>query len=194
MYAFAYLSVFTQQFWLVIIISTFILSFFLHRIFKFEQKKDNLSHSFVDIICFTLLSLCCREINAMKANCAGKMLIIIILCWGFLISCSYNAILTSELSVPKVSTPIKSFEDLLHSQEYNLILRNIGSTYDYFSTAPDNSTGTFVRFIEFFLRDIGLSQLTSSHFIRNHGAKNVKKENYWQKNCQNCVVFCQNQN
>jgi len=138
----AYMNVFNKTFWIVLIASTVVLSFFLHRILKMEQRKDTQRQSsFVDVVCFTILSLCCREINAMKANCAGKMLIIIILCWAFLISSAYNAILTSELSVPKVSPPIKSFEDLLESKDYHLVLRKIGSTYDYFKTAPEHSTG-----------------------------------------------------
>jgi hypothetical protein len=58
-----------------------------------------------------------------------------------LISCSYNAILTSSLAVSTVSPPIKSFRDLLESQEYNLVLKRSGLTANYFKTAPENTTG-----------------------------------------------------
>jgi hypothetical protein len=64
-----------------------------------------------------------------------------ILFWGFLISCSYNTILTSSLAVSNVSPPIRSFRDLLESQEYTLILESSSVTTDYFSLAPEHSTG-----------------------------------------------------
>ena len=138
----AYLSVFTKQFWLVLIITALVLSIMLYCFLKLEPKKKMLPcHSFSDAVCFTLLSLCCREIVAMKANCSGRILILIILCWGFLISCSYNAILISSLAVSNVSPPIKSLKDLLESKDYNLVLRSSGSTTDYFKTSPENSTG-----------------------------------------------------
>ena len=141
---YAYLSVFTDQFWLVLIITTIVLSTMLYYILKLEPKRSKLCyHSFLEALCFTVLSLCCREIVAMKANCSGKILILIILCWGFLISCSYNAILISSLAVSNVSPPIKSFRDLLESQDYNLVLNSSGLIADHFKTAPDNSTGKF---------------------------------------------------
>jgi hypothetical protein len=140
----AYLSVFNNQFWFVLIITTIVLSFMLYFFLKFQSKKDMLHcHSFSDAVCFTVLSLCCREIVAMKANSSGRILILIILCWGFLISCSYNAILISSLAVSNVSPPIKSFRDLLESQDYNLVLNSSGLIADHFKTAPDNSTGKF---------------------------------------------------
>ena len=138
----AYLSVFTDQFWLVLIITTFVLAIMLYCILKLEPKTDMLQcHSFGDAACFTVLSLCCREIVAMKASCSGRILILIILCWGFLISSSYNAILTSSLAISNVSPPINSFRELLESKYYNLVLRNSGSTTDYFKASPDNSIG-----------------------------------------------------
>jgi hypothetical protein len=143
----AYLSVFTDQFWLVLIITTIVLSTMLYYILKLEPKRSKLCyHSFLEALCFTVLSLCSREIVAMKADCSGKILILIILCWGFLISCSYNAILTSSLAVSNVSPPIKSLRDLLESQEYTLILRNSGSVADYFKMAPDKSTGKIITY------------------------------------------------
>ncbi len=150
----AYLSVFTNQFWLVLTITTFVLSIMLFCFLKLEPKKENMlpSHSFSDAVCFTVLSLCCREIVAMKANCSGRILILIILCWGFLISCAYNAILTSSLAVSDVSPPIKSFRDLLESQDYNLVLKSsIDSRQtNHFKEAPENSTGkVFLRHSSF---------------------------------------------
>jgi hypothetical protein len=140
----AYLSVFTNQFWLVLIITTIVLSIMLYYFLKVEPKTDMLPcHSFSDAVCFTLLSLCCREIVAMKANCSGRILILIILCWGFLISCSYNAILISSLAVSNVSPPIKSLKDLLESKDYNLVLKSNGLANKYFKDSPENSTGKF---------------------------------------------------
>ena len=151
----AYLSVFTDQFWLVLIITTIVLSTMLYYILKLEPKRSKLCyHSFLEALCFTVLSLCCREIVAMKANCSGKILNLIILCWGFLISCAYNAILTSSLAVSDVSPPIKSFRDLLESQDYNLVLKSsIDSRQtNHFKEAPENSTGkVFLRHSSFCL-------------------------------------------
>jgi hypothetical protein len=138
----AYLSVFADQFWMALIFTAFILAVMLYYILKLEPKTDTQQcHSFLDTACFTVLSLCCHEIVAMKANCSGRILILMILFWGFLISCSYNAILTSSLAVSNVSPPIKSLRDLLESQEYTLILENGTVTTDYFRLAPENSTG-----------------------------------------------------
>jgi hypothetical protein len=141
---YAYLSVFTEQFWLVLIISTLVLSILLYYTLKIELKRDlQQCHSFLEAVCFTVLSLCCREIVALKAKFSGRILILMILCWGFLIFCSYNAILTSSLAVSNVSPPIKSLTDLLESQEYNIIFRNSGSLVDYFRNAPQKSTGRY---------------------------------------------------
>jgi hypothetical protein len=159
---YAYLSVFTEQFWLVLIISTLVLSILLYYTLKIELKRDlQECHSFLEAVCFTVLSLCCREIVAMKAKFSGRILILIILCWGFLLSCAYNAILTSSISITNVSPPIKSLKDLLESQEYTLIFRNGGSTADYFRNAPEKSTGRYlkekhVHFSQIFTRTIML--------------------------------------
>jgi hypothetical protein len=138
----SYIAVFTDQFWLVLFISALVLSSMLYWILKCGSKsKNNLNNSFSEAICFTLLSLGCRELTALKASCSGKILILIILCWGFLISCSYNAILTSTLAVSKITPTIRSLDDLLNSKEYNLVLRRAGSTTDYFKNAPNDTTG-----------------------------------------------------
>ena len=91
-------------------------------------------------ISFTMLSLFCREIFVLHANWSGKFLFLVVLFWGFLISISYNAILTSVLTY---STPkfIGSLEEILISPDYTILFRASGTTRGYFENAPDNSTG-----------------------------------------------------
>ena len=80
----------------------------------------------------------------MKACLSGRILIVFILGWGFLISSAYNAILTSVLAVSKV-TPLLSFEDLLHSDTYTFLLRSSGATNDYFKNAEKTGTCKIVN-------------------------------------------------
>jgi hypothetical protein len=78
-----------------------------------------------------------------KLGLSGRILTLIILCWGFLVCCSYNAILTSVLAVAKEPTPIRNFEELLHSKRYTPLLRSNGAVKRYFENSPASSTGVY---------------------------------------------------
>ena len=91
---------------------------------------------------FTITSIIGREITAIQTSKSSRILMIFILCWGFIISCAYNAVLTSNLAVSKI-TPILSFEDLLNSDKFSLVLNKYGAATEYFRTANDNETGKY---------------------------------------------------
>jgi hypothetical protein len=78
---------------------------------------------------------------------SGKFLFLTVLFWGFLISVSYNAILTSVMATSRMSPPITSLEEMLQSPDYTLALRPSGSVRDFFQSAPNNTLGT-VLFIQ----------------------------------------------
>jgi hypothetical protein len=131
-----YGKVFAIDFWLVLFISILILSFSLFLILK--NQKNNFDYS-TFALTFPIASICCREINQIKTSWAGKILIVFVLAWGFLISSAYNAILTSELAVTKF-TQILSFEDLLYSDRFTLLLRKNAAITDLFKNAEKNET------------------------------------------------------
>ena len=133
---FSFCKVFAPDFWLVLMASILVLSFSLFLILKY-QRSNLYSSSFA--FTFPMASLCCREINKIDTSWAGKILIVFILGWGFLISSAYNAILTSELAVTKI-TPILNFEDLLNSDRYTLIARNIGQVSEILRNASEHET------------------------------------------------------
>ena len=66
---------------------------------------------------------------------------LVVLFWGFMISVSYNAILTSVLTYSSPPELIENLEEMLHSKEYTLVFRNVGTAWLYFKGAPQNSTG-----------------------------------------------------
>ena len=90
---------------------------------------------------FTMLSLCCRENYVLSGNWSGKILFLVVLCWGFLISVSYNAILTSVLAYSSPPAPFQNLEEVLQSPDYTLVFRTYGAARNYFEKAPKNSTG-----------------------------------------------------
>ena len=141
----AYLSVFTGEFWIVLLTTTIVLSFSLYLMLKYKQK-DGDQWLILTAFCFTLESLCCREYNSLRSNLSGKLLIWTILCWGFLIASAYNAILTSVIAVAKITPPIRSLEDLHTSNEYKLFLSDGGAIMDYFKSAPSNDIGKLKTF------------------------------------------------
>jgi hypothetical protein len=67
-----------------------------------------------------------KTINSLgnPSRWSGKVLMLVVLFWGFVIFCSYNAILTSVLSVAKVSSSVNSLEDLLVSTRFTPIFKN----------------------------------------------------------------------
>ena len=132
----AYVQVFAKQFWLVLFSSTIILAFSLYVALRYSNTCVGASPT---ALMFPIASLCCREISPIKARLSGRILIVFILGWGFLISSAYNAILTSVLAVSKV-TPLLSFEDLLNSETYTFLLRSSGATVDYFKNAENTGT------------------------------------------------------
>ena len=138
----AYLIVFNSEFWLTLFVSTLVLIFFMYWTLRLGSVGDrygtnNLAVAFT----FTVLSLFCRENFPLNTNWSGKIICIAVLLWGFLISTSYNAILTSALATSKPYSLINSLEDLLNSPDYTLIFQVAGSTRDHFRKAPENSTG-----------------------------------------------------
>ena len=117
----AYADAFAIDFWILILLSTLTLSVCLYNILKREKEKRQktfVEHSEVILssTSFVLLSLCCRDISSLKSRCSGKVLMFVILCWGFLICSAFNAVLTSVLTVSKLTVEIRSLEDLLNSE------------------------------------------------------------------------------
>jgi len=98
---------------------------------------------------FTMLSLAGRESCVLEANRSGKILFLVVLFWGFLISVSYNAILTSVLAYSSPPAPIESLEELLRSPDYTLFFRKSSSSRSYFENAPEKSTGKNSFFLSF---------------------------------------------
>ena len=144
--AFAYLLVFSLQFWMTLLISALVLIFVLYWILdndsitnKCKFQYNQLAASFT----FTMLSLFCREIYPLHSKLSGKIICLVVLFWGFLISASYNAILTSALATNRAEAPIDSLEDLLNSADYTLIFGTSGSVRDHFRKAPNGSTGKY---------------------------------------------------
>jgi hypothetical protein len=137
----AYFIVFSLQFWIVLIISAIIITFFIFFILRFDSVDDkHQSNRMAAAFSFTMLSLLCRESCVLDANWSGKILFLVVLLWGFLISVSYNAILTSVLASSRTTPPINSLEELLNSH-YTLVFRFGGSTRDNFKNAPTHSIG-----------------------------------------------------
>ena len=132
----AYVEVFAMDFWLILLSSTVILAFSLYVALKYSNRF--VAASLIAFL-FPVASLCCREISPIKAHLSGRILIVFILGWGFLISSAYNAILTSALAVSHV-TPLMGLEDLLYSDKYSLLLRNSGATFDFFRNAEKTET------------------------------------------------------
>ena len=130
----AYTSVFTNEFWGVILTTTIVLSLSLLYILK--NQKCSIEESVLPFK-FTFTALSGREINPINSTLSGRILIVFILAWGFLICSAYNAILTSELAVSKI-TPLQSLDDLLNSDKYSLLLRETGATPDFFRSANKN--------------------------------------------------------
>jgi hypothetical protein len=77
----------------------------------------------------------------LNASWPGKILFLSVLLWGFLISVSYNSVLTSVLTASRISTPINSLEEMLHSSDYTLVFRTSGAVRDFFQNAPNDTIG-----------------------------------------------------
>ena len=73
----------------------------------------------------------------------GRILIMFILCWGFVICSAYNALLTSVLAVSKIS-PILSLENLLESDKYSLLLKELGPMTEIFRNEHDSQTSNLI--------------------------------------------------
>ena len=136
----AYTGVFSNYFWLVILMSIVVLSISLFfTLQNYKNKSMAISTSFT----FTITSILGREITTFRTSVSSKILMVFILCWGFIISCSYNAVLTSVLAASKI-TPMLSLEDLLNSEKYSLVLYKSGAATEYFKSANDNEIGKYL--------------------------------------------------
>ena len=140
----AYLGVFATNFWIVLIISAAILVICLFLVFKASShgsSNNNNSSSLTTALWYTFLCLCNREVCDVGTKMSGNILKLVILLWGFMVSCSFNAILTSVLSTPNEIELIKNFEDLFNSGKYSPLLKASGSITNYFNESAKESTG-----------------------------------------------------
>jgi hypothetical protein len=141
-----YIVVFSDKFWIALLCSAVILVFFMYWILRLDSVDDKYqSNRLAAAFSFTMLSLVCRESYVLDASWSGKILFLSVLFWGFLISVSYNAILTSVLASSRTSPPINSLEDLLDSPDYTLVLKTSGVVRDFFQNAPNNSIGKMYK-------------------------------------------------
>jgi len=90
---------------------------------------------------FTMLSLVCKESYVLNASWSGKILMLSVLFWGFLLSVSYNAILTSVLAASRTSPPITCLEDMLNSLDHTLVFAKDTAVGELFHSASYNTTG-----------------------------------------------------
>lgn len=138
----SYISVFSDQFWIALLISAFVLALFMFWILlNNSYNNEHKSKCLTTAMTFTMLSLFGREIFSLDTNWSGKIICLVVVVWGFLISVSYNAILTSVLASSTIVPTLDSLEDLLFSRDYTLILKADGSTREYFAKAQENSIG-----------------------------------------------------
>jgi hypothetical protein len=141
----AYFLVFSNHFWIVLIFSIIVVIFCIYFMLKFDSVDDMYqSNRLAAAFSFTMLSLLCKESYVLNASWSGKILILSVLFWGFLISVSYNAILTSVLALSWTSPAITSLEELLHSPDYTLVLRPSGIVRDFFQGAANNTIGKII--------------------------------------------------
>jgi hypothetical protein len=137
-----YLIVFSDYFWITILCSTVILIFFIYFMLRFDSVDDTYqSNRLAAAFSFTMLSLVCKESHVLNASWSGKILILSVLFWGFLISVSYNAILTSVLASSRTSPPITCLEDMLNSPDHTLVFRRGTAVRQLFRFASNNTTG-----------------------------------------------------
>jgi hypothetical protein len=141
----AYFIVFSKTFWIVVVISAAILVFFMYWILRLDSVDDKYqSNLLTAAFSFTMLSLVCRESVVLDASWSGKILFLTVLFWGFLLSVSYNAILTSVLASSNSHITINSLEELFESP-YTLIMKNTGVVREYFKNGLNNSIGKLVN-------------------------------------------------
>jgi Ligated ion channel L-glutamate- and glycine-binding site len=137
----AYFIVFSKQFWIALLCSSVILVFFMYWILRLDSVDDkHQSNRLAAAFSFTMLSLVCQESFVLNASWSGKILFLCVLFWGFLISVSYNAILTSVWASSRPSQPINNLKELYDSQ-YTLIMKNTGPVKEFFQSASENSMG-----------------------------------------------------
>ena len=138
----SYISVFSEQFWIALLISALVLALFMFWILlNNSYNNEHKSKCLTTAMTFTMLSLFGREIFSLDTNWSGKIICLVVVVWGFLISVSYNAILTSVLASSTIVPTLDSLEDLLFSRDYTLILKADGSTREHFAKAQENSIG-----------------------------------------------------
>jgi len=144
-----YFRAFSLQFWVVLFFSTILLVFLNYLALRFYSLDDKYQSTPLEAaFSFTILSLFCRENFMLNASWPGKILFLSVLLWGFLISVSYNAVLTSVLTASRISTPINSLEEMLHSSDYTLVFRTSGAVRDFFQNAPNDTIGKINMLIE----------------------------------------------
>jgi len=137
----AYFIVFSNNFWIMLFISAVILVFFMYWILRLDSVDDKYqSNRLAAAFSFTMLSLVCRESVVLDASWSGKILFLTVLFWGFLLSVSYNAILTSVLASSSSPIPINNLEELFESP-YTLVMRNTGMVREFLKNGQSNSIG-----------------------------------------------------
>jgi hypothetical protein len=137
----AYFIVFSNNFWIVLFISAVILVFFMYWILRLDSVDDKYQSNWLAAaFSFTMLSLVCRESVVLDASWSGKILFLTVLFWGFLLSVSYNAILTSVLASSSSPIPINNLEELFESP-YTLVMRNTGMVREFLKNGQSNSIG-----------------------------------------------------
>ena len=146
----SYLRVFSLQFWIALLVSAIVLILFMFWVLIINPIQDQSTFScLATAFTFIMLSLFGREIFSLDTNRSGKILCLVVVVWGFLISVSYNAILTSVLASSITVPSLDSLEDLLVSDDYTLVLKTQGPIREFFSGAAENSTGKFLIVVKF---------------------------------------------
>jgi hypothetical protein len=141
----AYFVVFSQNFWIALFVSAVVLIFTLYWILRLDSVDDKYqSNRLAAAFSFIMLSLFGKGISPLDASWSGKILFLVILFWGFIVSISYNAILTSVLASSKTSQPIDSLEEMLDSPQYTLVFKPTGVVAEFFQSAPESSVGKII--------------------------------------------------
>ena len=144
--ALSYLNVFSTEFWIALVIFGVALLLCLFGILAISRNHhEPLPHCLNTAFAYTMCSLLGRELFSLNTNLSGKILCFVLVIWGFLVSASYNAILTSVLASSVTVKSIDSLEDLLMSKDYTLILKSDGFIRDYFAKAAENTTGKILN-------------------------------------------------
>ena len=106
-------------------------------------ESGSTSETITAAFSFTLLSIGGKDMTCEAASLSSKSLVLIVLSWGFLVSCAFNAQLTSVLAASKPTPPLRSLEDLLNSKIFTPIMKEKGIVTEYFQSAAKGTPGAF---------------------------------------------------